>query len=243
MRFIVIVAAMLAHAIAEARTPTGGGFFSRNQNKESVHWTLADWMTQTQNFRAMDYWLAMNRSINNFEFNLEGGQQNYDITVGTSKKSQRIDKVGASVYWSIFGLEYQREDSSEDFIRESGQFNLRLFGTSSQSTNLILYYGLRKWTFASPVNEVKNQYAGAKLNLYIFSFFGLEGQYRRDFRSSAKNGIDYEGDRVEYGAFVDVSIVRIYGQGFKETTTLSPPSGSATKADREGLEAGVKLYF
>lgn len=241
--FLLGLIAVFFQTEAFAKTYVGGGLFQKSQNRESTRWTLADWMTQKKSMRAMDQWLAFHRSKDLFEFNIEGGQQTYDVTVGASVEEKRIDRYGASFYWSIFGLEYEREESTEDFIRESGQFNLRLFGVNSQTTNLVVYYGVRRWEFESPSNEVKNQYAGTKLNLYVVSFFGLEGQYRHFFRANDSSNVKYEGSRAEYGAFIDVYFVRLYGRGFKEIAETTPSGGVTTEHEREGVEAGIKLYF
>ncbi|MCB0351490.1 MAG: hypothetical protein KDD38_09920 [Bdellovibrionales bacterium] len=245
MKVIITIFAFLISfsSTASALTFFGEGVLKKDKEKESTRWTLADWMTQKKSFNAMDHWLAMNRSLGLFEFNIEGGKQKYDLTVGGNPLTQEIDRYGASFYWSIFGLEYQLEDSDEGFKRESYQLNLRLLGASSQTTNLTAFYGVRNWTFDNPENEIKNNYAGAKLNIYITSFFGLEGQYKKYFTGNDNSNTEYDSERVEYGGFIDVYFIRFYGQAFKETTNKKTALGVKTSDEREGTEAGVKFYF
>lgn len=242
--FFVFVFVLSFGISASARTFLGEGAFRKSQEKESTRWTLADWMTQKKQFNAMDQWLALNKSLNLFEINIEGGRRTYDVTIGANTIEQEIERGSISLYWSIFGIEYQFENSTEDFKRESGQINLRLLGASSQTTNLTAFYGMSSTEYENtPLLDIENQYAGARLNIYLVSFFGIEGMYRKDFRERAKNDDEYERERVEYGAFFDVYFVRVYGQGFKETTNITPAAGAASEEEREGVEAGVKFYF
>lgn len=242
-RWTIFIFAILLSQQTYARTFLGEGLFKKNQDKESTRWTLADWMTQKKSFSSMDQWLAMNRSLGLFEINLEGGKQKYDVEIGGNALSHAIDHYGVSLYWSIFGIEYQFEESDEDFKRESAQFNLRLLGASSQTTNLTAFYGVRKWVYDNPENEVQNNYAGAKLNIYIVSFLGLEGQYKKFFSAQDSSDKEYSGERSEYGAFIDIYFFRLYGQVFSEKTEQVSAAGVPSSESREGSEAGVKFYF
>lgn len=235
---------ILANPLARAQgTFIGSGVYKRSQDKESTRWTLADWMTQKRSFKAMDQWLALNRTLSSFEFNIEGGRQTYDLEVGGSTTKKEIDHYGASIYWSIFGLEYQFEKSNENYERESAQFNLRILGTSSQTTNITGFYGIRKTSYSNPSNELENQYAGGRINLYFLDFFGVEGQYQKNFRAEDKNNTEYEGERIEYGVFIDLVFVRLYGKAFQDTNHKTDSVGVQTKESREGSEAGIKLYL
>lgn len=241
--FISVLFFLSVPVAAKAPTFFGEGVFKKSQDKASTRWTLADWMAQKKSFKMMDQWLALNRTLNSFEFNIAGGRRSYDLTVDGDVEKKTIDHYAASFYWSIFGLEYQFEDSNENFKRESGQINLRLFGTSSQTTYLTAFYGLREWTFTDPANEVNNQYAGAKLNLYILSFFGIAGQYTKYLRAKADDDVKYEGDRGEYGVFFDLYLIRLYGQFFKETTERAASGSAVEMDDRSGTELGIQFYF
>jgi len=238
--FVVLFAAPI-----QARTFLGEGAFKKSQDKESTRWTLAGWLTQKQQFGAMDQWLVLNKSANLFEVNIGGGHRTYDVTTGGVTTKEELTHGSISVFWSIFGLEYQFEDSSEKFKRESGQFNLRLLGTSSQTTSLTAFYGVSKTTYdLDSTQDIQNNYAGARLNLYLVSFFGVEGVYRVDFSDKNKAGAEIEKTRLEYGAFFDLNYVRIYGQAFQETTDVSPAGGgTTTSTEREGVEGGVRFYL
>ena len=232
---------MTSHS-AFARTFFGGGTFKSQGKKDSVRWTLGDWLTQKKSFRAMDQWLALNRQANLFELNFEGSQSQYEIDVGGTPTDFEVDRYSVQMWISIFGLQYTWEESDEDWEAESGQLNIRLFGQSTQTTNLTLHYGVRQVEYFNPANEYNNQYGGVNLNLYIVSFFGLEGMYRKYLTAKDSNDVEVEGERSEYGAFIDVSFVRIYGNAFVDKTYRT--SGGTTNMEtREGVDAGVKFYF
>ncbi len=239
---VLALAAMMAFLTvtpnAFARTYVGGGFFD-TQAKDNVRWTLADWLQQKKNFSLMDQWLALNSQARLFEINLGGGRSDYDLEVGGNTETHSIDRFSATLWISIFGLEFEQTKSDEDTKTTSGQLNVRLFGQSSQSTYLTAHYGVRKWEDEAAHNEVENQYAGAKLNIYIIKYFGLEGMYRKYFSAKDSVGKTHEAERAEYGAFIDVYFVRLYGNAFKETTDIA----GQDRETRDGIDAGVKFYF
>lgn len=222
----------------------GSGTYSRSgSGGENVRWTLSDWITQKQNFRMMDHWLALNRQRHFFELNLEGGKIKYELTTGGAKKDYEMERYSASIYFSIFGLEGGVERSNEDLKYTWGQANVRVFGQSSQGTHLVLGYGLRKREDLANDLEVTNQYGNVKLQLYIFDFLGIDGTYRKDFRATDGQNTSYEGERYEYGAFIEYEFVRLYGRAFKDTTYKTPAGGVTQIESRDGFDAGVKFYF
>lgn len=231
---------------AHAQRFRGGGTYSKRGSTENTTWTLADWMAQKAEFKLMDQWLAINTQRNFLEIGLEGSETNYEVTAGGSTKDRSVRRYSASIYVSIFGLEGGTEKTDEDLKYTWGQFNVRMFGQSSQSTSLVLGYGMRKREDSSsvPTLEVTNNYANAKLQVYVFKFLGIDGNYRKDFRATDQQNTSYEGERIEYGVFLEYQYVRLYGRAFKETT-YKLASGAATtqQETREGTDAGVKFFF
>jgi hypothetical protein len=224
---------------AEARTMFGSARKSGNQN---ARWTLADWVTQKKEFKMMDQWLAINKTKDLFELNVSGGQSSYDYEVSGNIEEQTIDYWSVSAYWSIFGLKYTDEKSDEDWKRTSTQLNVRLFGTSSTDTYLEVMGGLRSWKYANPANTIDQTFAGAKLNIYLLSFFGIDGEYKKYLKASDSSNVDYESERIEYGAFLDLYFVRVYGGVYKETDAKDDGSTSSEET-REGTQFGAQFYF
>ena len=241
--FIFAFSALLAASRGYAYTSFTEGLFKKQQEKASARWTLADWLSQKKTFLAMDQWLALNRSKDLFEFNLEGGKSRYDLTVNGLKTEQEIDRLSGIFYWSIFGIQYIWEESDERWKKESGQLNLRLLGTSSQSTNLTGFYGASKWKFSAPAKELEQNYYGGRLTIYILSFFGIDGEYRKSLKAKDESGTSHENERIDYGAFIDVLFVRLYAAAFTEEVVNKDENGIRSESERDGFEAGVKLYF
>lgn len=243
MRVLFVALLALTASNANAKTFFGGGAFSSQGDKENVRWTLGDWLTQKKSFAVMDQWLAVNTQANLFEVNIEGGQSLYEFSrSGNLLEDKRVDRYSAQIWVSIFGLQYTHEESDEGWEANSGQLNVRVFGKSTQTTNMTLHYGVRQWEDQNSNNEYSNQYGGANLNIYIVSFFGIEGGYRKYFTAEDKTNRKIEGEKTEYGAFIDVSFVRLYGNAFVEKTYINA-SGTKTMETREGVDAGVKFYF
>lgn len=236
--------ALLLEPAAAASRGRGQLMTWERKDDDSVRWTLASWMNQKSTFRAMDHWLAMNRTIDRFELGLGGGRQNYDLKIaGSEDEKEEIDTWKASAYWSIFGLDYEFEDSSEKFSRDTSLLKLRIFGTSSQVTNLTLSYGLRRTKFEDPSLEVKQATAGADLTIYLFSFLGIDGHYQKYFSAKDENDKSYVGDKIKYGVFIDLSILRLYGSQFVEKNKSKDATDVTSEQERQGIEFGALLFL
>lgn len=241
--FCILVTVSFMPLHASAQSFFGGGTYRNSSSGgENVTWTLGDWMTQKARFKLMDQWLAVNKQANLIEFNVEGGKTNYDLTVGGSTSSQEVDRYSASLYISIFGIEGGYEESDENIERRFGQFNIRILGQSSRSTQLVAGYGVQKTEDTDLNTEVTNQYATGKLQLYLVSFLGLEGAYKKTFRANDNLGSEHEGERVEYGVFLEHKMIRIYGRAFEDKTFVTT-SGNEERQTRDGVDAGIKLFF
>jgi hypothetical protein len=146
----------------------------------------------------------------------------------------------AAFYISLLGIEYKYEKSKEVYSQDEGNLNLRIFGTSTQSTNLVLQYGVRllnEYQFG----EFQQQFAGGYLGLYIFRFFGLEGRYRNYFWATMTDGLmNMRSERYDYGVFLEKSFFRIFGTIFREVFKYQNPD---LIQERNGLYVGVRINF
>lgn len=244
MKIFISIAALCFFAqSASAIGIFGGAGYSRSGNSESTRWTLGGWMQQKEKFRLQDQWLALNKQRNFFEFTVSGGQSSYESTTNGVTSKEDLTQISAQMWISIFGLQYVRADSSEDFTSQSGQFNVRLFGTSTGSTHLTAHYGVRKTEYESPKNEIENQFAGIDTSIYLVDFFGISGGYQQTFDAKDTLGTSREGERIEYGAFFDIAFLRISATFFEDTTKLRPSSGASSEVKRDGLLTGIQFYL
>lgn len=216
------------------------------QAKSQSRWTLADWLAQKNRNRLQDQWLAMNRSADWFEFNIGGGYGRYDLTSvdinGASQSKHTANAYHAEIFASIFHFFGEYEITNDRIESFGGGAGLRLLGSSSQTTNLVLRYGWRKRQNLRVGENWENEFAEAAMQLYIFKFFGLVGKYRQYGASISNLENTYRGTRTTAGVFLEYGILRGYVDFYREPTQVDRGSES-TEERREGLEYGVRFHF
>jgi hypothetical protein len=255
--FISTFAMLIWTAPAHARRASGssGGHFQtrmfdgqKRAQKEASQWNIADWLAQKSQMEWWDHWLAMNRSASAFELNLGAAHNKYTLATTdadgvrteTGKDSQFYN---LDFYVTIFNLYGEFERTSNSRESWGGGAGLRLFGTSSQTTSLLARYGWRKLTKLESQEVWENLWAEGELQLYIASFLGLEGRYRRIFPNKSSRGTTLEGARSTAGLFVEFLEFRVFADVYREPIELKDSNGDVTKEQREGYEAGIKIYF
>lgn len=218
----------------------------RSRGDSSVHWTLADWLTQKNGSRLMDQWLALNSSGEWFEFNVSGNAQEFKVKTdnGTTQvsKNQRGENYEVDIYLSILNLNGEYRKTDDDRESFGGAAGFRLLGSNSQSTNLVARYGWRKLIDLSQPEHWEQQYAEGSLQLYVIEDFGIRGTYRYYFPADSDRGTRLQGHRVTAGAFLEFMIFRIYADYFQEPMEVSS-QGVVTQRSEDGFQGGLKLFF
>jgi hypothetical protein len=219
----------------------------KNKAKSSSRWTLADWLAQKKKMALADQWLALHSSSNWFDLALSGQQTSFDVKTTDASGTATTTKDGgqiyeADMYLSIFNLNGEYEKRGDDMESYAGAVGLRLLGTSAQTTNLVVRYGLQETKNTRTKEHWDNQYAEAQIQLYVIEEFGLEGKYRYFFPDTNGQGHKLSGHKATAGAFAELGILRIYADYFQEPTEISS-NGSTSKQDRAGFQYGLKLYF
>lgn len=120
-----------------------------SQAKSSSRWTLADWLAQKQKNSLADQWLALHTSSNWFDLSLSGQQTQFEVKTTPANGTATTTKDGgqlyeADMYISIFNLNGEMEKRGDDYESYAGAAGIRLFGTSNQTTNLVVRYGLQE---------------------------------------------------------------------------------------------------
>lgn len=218
----------------------------RQSNKESTRWTLADWLTQKQKIGLWDHWLSMNRSANWFEMELGYSEFDHDYTTNSGSGDVVAKKTAGHYYlgfWlTIFGLQGEFDDWEGETETRTGMLNLRLVGSSLQSTHILLRGGIQQIENTYSGEKWENPFVAGVLKMYFLSFIGLEGEYRHFYSKESNLGTRLEGHRMRSGAFVEFGSLQISGHYWKEPYETST-SGSITKEEREGYDMGVALIF
>lgn len=210
----------------------------KQAEKRSNRWSLADWLMTKQKIALMDQWLALHSSSTWFEMYLEGTKGDLDAFESTGvQRKTAATRYQASAYVRALGVQYGIEKFPGFMDTKFLQGNLILFGTSAQSTNIQLHYGQR--TLETSFGEYKPSYWGASGTLYLLSFLGGTYEYRKFAKKSGYLG----GDRLEYGAFLDVLFFRIKGTYFKERTSFQRAIIGDYGQNISGWWLGGQLFF
>ncbi|HMN68793.1 MAG TPA: hypothetical protein PKC28_09680 [Bdellovibrionales bacterium] len=215
--------------------------------RASSRWTLADWLTQKNKMSLADQWLAMNRSVNLFDVNLSGGHNKYKVKTTDPLGNQvTVDNesmsYGADMYISFVNLFGEYEKTKDDQESYGGGLGLRLLGSSTQTTSLVVRYGWRRLRDLGSQEDWENQFAEGELELYLIRAFGLTGKYRHYFPRNSNKGTRLAGHRVSAGAFFEFAVFRLFGNYYEEPTELGAPADRTTQK-RAGVEGGLSLMF
>ncbi len=213
---------------------------AKNTNKVNSRWTLADWLAQKNKMALADQWLALHRSANLFDVMVSGGVG--DFKIKSTNKTGKDQSYRLDAYLSIFNLYGEYEKRDDDIESYGGAVGLRLFGTSSQTTNLTLRYGLRHLSNFATHENWDNPFAEGQLQIYLIQYLGIQGKYRHYFPDESNLGNKLQGHRVTAGAFLEALIFRLYADYYQEPMELTS-AGAVSKESRTGMEYGLKLFF
>lgn len=216
----------------------------KQEEKKASRWTLADWLLTKQKMALMDQWLALNSSTTWFEFFLEGSGNKLEADESDQARlpyEAQAYRYQAALYFRAFGLQGGRDKVSG--FRDSSfyQANLILLGSSAQSTNIQVHYGVTNMELAS--GKVSPTYWGASSTLYLLPFLG--GSYEYHKYSDDQDGVltFKEGSRQEVGGFLDVWFLRLKGTYFKERLNLNTTARGDFDQRSSGWWMGAQLFF
>ncbi len=248
MKKIIFIFALffISNAFAQSRDVITV-IVERQEVKKRTGWTLQDWLDTKQRIALQNQWLAFNTYSGNdgvlYDFFVGGGGGEFKFTGDQTPIDQEKEKLYnyfGAFYISILGLEYRYEKSKEVYSQDEANVDLRFFGTSTQTTSLVLQYGIRglnEYQFG----KFEQQFAGGYLGLYIFRFLGLEGTYRNYFWNTMKDGtMKMRSERFDYGVFLETSFLRIFGTIFQENFTYNSPD---LTQERKGINVGLRINF
>lgn len=251
IRLVALAACFFLGSTLPARAQLEGRYevaIKKQEEKKRSRWSLAEWLSQKENNRAMDLWLARNSHSSAFEFFLQARSHNYGLSAGTgTPSSNRNSYDGAlAAYAGVAGLRGGYESDTENRSRWLGSLNLRLFGRALQDTHINLEYGLTGLSQKQSSGETEsfqNQYGGASLNIYFTKYFGIEGSYRKILPAQSERGRTLEGEIETGGVFIDFGILRVFGDWRKDFLKFDGAGLPDTSEFREGFGGGLRLYF
>jgi hypothetical protein len=129
---------------AVAATP-----YENYKARSSDRWTIANWFETKHQIGLMDQWLSRNRKTKNIfdtEFSLsylqdEVATKNFDLSELESETNYYGGEFSFYIYFFGLNATYYEDEEDSDNKIYSGSANLRLLGSSNQTTRLIVFYG------------------------------------------------------------------------------------------------------
>lgn len=219
---------------------------SASEAAEAKRFTLAEWLENKQRASLSDMWLGYNTNIYEYVFGIHYYQYDYTQTVAdvpvidTAYKSYMGD---FTAYVRNVGLSLQYQQNGEEkFDDITGIFNFRLLGTSMQNSHFTLHYGLRTRTSSANDYRMNHQFAAATLQIYLVQNFGINGNYRKYFKSSEAVNGETEGNDLVAGVFIEFGRLRISGNYFEEYQN-SVLNMIKTDIHRKGTRVGLQIHF
>ncbi len=215
----------------------------KQEEKKASRWTLADWMFTKQKMSLMDQWLALHSSSTYFEFFLEGsgGMLDGRSSLESTNKSKTSYRYQTALYLRAIGIQAGIDKFSGYQDSSFFQGNLILLGSSAQSTNIQFHYGKRNLT--TKYGEFGPSYWGASGTLYLLPFFGGLYEYRNYSDDDSGSSRFNDGQRQEYGAFLDIWFLRIRGTYFKERANYTTTANATIDQTISGWWFGGQLFF
>lgn len=246
MKILVTLLFLISHNVLAQKT-VWEYVDSKLEKKEFKRWSLSSWFYQKEKMALQDQWLAMNLEEGSvfWEFYLDYAGSDFDAdTADNTNESTSGYSSEAAIYLGFLGFAARQESYDDYYTQTESSLNLRLVGSNHQATHLILTYGRRKFEGGS-VEKFEQNFYGGDISLYLVPFFGFDGRYRIYLSDKSEdNSSEMESKRTQWGAFLDISFVRIYAYQFEENlefTTLA--TGVTQERQIKGSALGMRLYF
>lgn len=218
------------------------------EKKEFKRWSLSSWLYDKEKFALQDQWLAMNLGDDSIfmEFYIDYSQTKFDIDTADN---ENIETTGNSsevaAYIGFLGISYRFDKFSTQYEQTDTALNLRIIGSSHQATHLVLTYGERNLKATADDEDFTQSFYGGDISLYLLPFLGFDARYRQYNKAESNLGtLEMSSNKTTWGAFIDISFVRIFAYQFEENfeyTTLV--DGSLSERQTKGTATGIRLYF
>ena len=250
--FLILLAATPSQAQSSGGAGTGKAWLlsKSSEAKAAKRFSLQEWMEGKDHRAMMDMWLSINTPTP-YEFMIGGTLSQYTVntqvgtvptpTVTSLGKQSLSGEVHA--YATIVGVSAQYLNNNEEGFNDiTGQFNLRIFGASTQATAITLHYGLRTRTANDGSYRLNQQYPAVTLQIYLTKLFGIYGNYRYYFPITESYYGQTSTDELNAGLFIEYGIIRLFGNFYQERQN-SKLNNVETNIERKGSRMGLQFHF
>lgn len=247
MKYLLLVFSLLFCTLAAAQDDIYVVVIKKAVEKKQSRWSLGEWMTTKRKIEEMDRWLALNSDwpASIFEGYIDGSFAPQMKLMFNELDDQKTNVFGAraGLFLAFIGVEGTYDQSDLEFKHLEGQISLRIFGNYEQNNNFTLGFGRRHSDYQVEEggfnDKYRNDFASARLNLMLATFFGIKGEYKKFFSStSLRQSEKTSGEAIEATAYFDILFLNIYASYFKENWKVG-----SERPVREGMRYGLRLYF
>lgn len=126
--------------------------------------------------------------------------------------------------------------------------NFRLFGKHIQDSSLVIKYGQYQypqhlgWPDSGQQQSLHGSVAGAAAELYLWRWLGIESNYYQYGDASSLNAAALKGQYLDYGAFIEVSLLRLLVGHYTENWQFNS-QGQPSRMDATGIISGIRLQL
>lgn len=247
MVFSTVLPSMaLAQKTGSAGTGKAWLLSSSSEAKAAKRFSLQEWLENKDRRGMMDMWLAIHTPTP-YEFMFGGSLFQYDSVATTNliSTTHRIKSYDGEfhAYATLVGITGMYQNNNEEGFNDvTGQFNLRIFGTSTQSSNIVFHYGLRTRTAFDNSYRLNQLYPAVTLQIYLMKLFGIYGNYKLFSPVTESFYGDTSADELTAGIFIEYGLLRVFGNYYDERQN-SKLNGIETNIDRKGTKVGLQFHF
>jgi hypothetical protein len=217
------------------------------EKKKFKRWSLGSWLYTKEKMGLQDQWLSMNIDNEGIltEYYIDYAKSSFDRDTADNTNEEDDGFTGElGAYWGIFGLVGRSEEYGNLYKQKEASLNIRLIGSSHQSTHLTATYGVRDFK-GSAQEEFNQNFYGGDVSLYLLPFLGFDGRYRYYINTENSQGThSLKSSRSQWGMFIDIAFVRFFTYQFEENLVFNDHSSpSLNELQIKGTAAGIRLYF
>lgn len=249
---LLIFVSLQTHAQSFGGAGTGKAWLlsKSSEAKAAKRFSLQEWMEGKDRRAMMDMWLSINTPTP-YEFMIGGTYSQYTVnTQVASTPTPTVTSLGKQslsgemhAYATLVGVSAQYANNNEEGFNDmTGQFNLRIFGASTQATAITLHYGLRTRTANDGGYRLNQQYPAVTLQIYLTKLFGIYGNYRYYFPITESYYGETNTDELNAGLFIEYGILRLFGNFYHERQN-SKLNNIETNIERKGSRIGLQFHF
>jgi hypothetical protein len=191
---------------------------------------------------AMQVWLtnlvSSTTGMRTINIDLGFEAQVFSMNLNAQQGNASTDDLAASFEPSTGSL-------ASSSLRSEWSANLRLFGDHIQDSSLVGKYG--RYTAEDSLylegqvdDRHQGEFYGGDLQLYLFSWLGLEGGGQIYKGHTNEQRTSKKGHFYNYGAFIEISLLRLLVSQYQESWLRDD---AETTQESKGYMGGIKLQF